>query len=125
MKDLLKRAVADRVPASVIDRPKQGFAVPLDAWFRGPLGGVLREILLSEVTASRGIVDTSAVERIIGLHDRGRDYALQLFTLVSLELWCRTFLDRAVAEAPRPARASRHEDTGDDDIVAAMQPGVA
>jgi len=117
-KDLLKRAVADRVPKRVVSRPKQGFAVPLDAWFRGPLSGLLRETLLSEATASRGILDTEKVERLIDLHARGRDLSLQLFTLLSLELWCRTFLDRAVAEAPRAARASRTPQ-------AAVQPGVA
>ena len=124
MKHVFKRAVSDRVPAELLDRPKQGFAVPLADWFRGPLRGLLRDVLLSEATASRGVLDTARVERLIELHERGRDMSLELWTLFSLELWSRVFLDRAIADAPRAARPSRRPDRGDG-FIAGIQPGVA
>ena len=123
-KDLFKCAVSDRVPPGLLDRPKQGFAVPLAEWFRGPLRGLLRDVLLSDATASRGILDVSRLERLIELNDRGRDMSLQLWTLFSLEMWSRTFLDRAIADAPRPARPSRRPDRGGG-LFAVLQPGVA
>ena len=124
MKHLFKRAVADRVPAALLDRPKQGFAVPLASWFRGPLRGLLRDVLLSDATASRGLLDVACLERLIDLHDRGRDLSFQLWTLFSLEMWCRTFLDRSIAEAPRAPRPSRRPDP-DEGLLSALQPGVA
>jgi len=99
-KDIFKRAMRGILPDEVIDRPKQGFAVPLGRWFRGRLGGFLREHLLSERCRQRGIFNTAYIERLIALHEGGRPLDLQLWTLVSFELWCRTFLDRVSTRTP-------------------------
>jgi asparagine synthase (glutamine-hydrolysing) len=108
-KHLFKRALRGRVPDVILGRPKQGFAVPLGRWFRGRLGAIVRELLLSERARRRGIFDPAYLERLVDLHARGRELDLQLWTLVSFELWCRTYLDAAPAarepQAPRPPRA--------------------
>lgn len=101
-KSIFKRAMRGILPDEIIDRPKHGFAVPLGAWFRGRLSGFARELLLSETSRRRGIFDTGYLERLLAMHERGRDLSLQLWTLISFELWCRTFLD-----APGRQRTSR------------------
>jgi len=105
-KYLLKQAMRGLLPDSIIDRPKHGFAVPLARWFRGELAGFARDLLTSEKCRNRGLFNTAYVERLIGLHEGGRDIDLQLWTLLSLELWCRRILDapiRRVDPLPRAA----------------------
>ena len=92
-KCIFKRAMRGILPDSIIDRPKHGFAVPLGTWFRGRLAGFARELLLSETCMRRGLFDGAYIEQLLGMHQRGRDLNLQIWTLISFELWCRTFLD--------------------------------
>jgi asparagine synthase (glutamine-hydrolysing) len=94
-KYLFKQAMRGLLPDAIIDRPKKGFAVPLASWFRGQLSGFTRDLLLSDTCRARGIFNRAYLEKLITLHDRGRDLDLQLWTLISFELWCRRFLDRS------------------------------
>jgi asparagine synthase (glutamine-hydrolysing) len=88
-KIVLKEAVRDLLPASIVHRPKHGFGVPLGAWFRGELRPLVQDTLLSSPRlarylrgeAVRGIFD----EHLAGRADRGH----QLWTLLTLELWLR------------------------------------
>jgi asparagine synthase (glutamine-hydrolysing) len=105
-KYVLKQALRGVLPDAIIDRPKQGFGVPLGHWFRGRLSGYLRDVLLCGPALGRGIFEQREVLRLIERHERGQDLGLQLWTLISFELWCRTFLDRSGAHAgPRLAAA--------------------
>ncbi len=106
-KYLFKRAMEGILPAETVHRAKRGFAVPLARWFRGRLAGAVRDLLLSRRARERGLLAPAAVERLLTLHARGRDLDLQLWTLMSLELWCRLFLDGDGRAAPRPAIAER------------------
>jgi asparagine synthase (glutamine-hydrolysing) len=92
-KSIFKHAMRGILPDEIIDRPKQGFAVPLGAWFRGRLGNFARELLLPSGGARQEIFDRDYVAQLLDMHDRGRDLNLQLWTLMSFELWCRRFLD--------------------------------
>jgi asparagine synthase (glutamine-hydrolysing) len=92
-KYLLKRAMRGILPDGIIDRPKQGFAVPLAHWFRGELSGFARDLLLSATCRQRGFFKASYIERLLKQHEQGRDLSLQLWTILSFELWCRRFLD--------------------------------
>jgi asparagine synthase (glutamine-hydrolysing) len=103
-KHLFKRALARRLPASILQRPKRGFAVPLDRWFRGSLGSFLRDLLMSPESRQRGLIDVDYVSRLIERHERGRELGLHLWTLVSFELWCRRFLDQRPSPPPSPVR---------------------
>jgi asparagine synthase (glutamine-hydrolysing) len=93
-KHVFKKAMRGILPDETIDRPKQGFAIPLGRWFRGRLGPFVRDLLLSERSRARGILDPAAVERRIARADGG--LGLDLWTLISFELWCRTFFDAPV-----------------------------
>jgi len=92
-KHILKRAMRGVLPDPIIDRPKQGFAVPLGRWFRGRLDGFVRDLLLSQESRGRGIFSAPYIEGLIERHGAGRPNDLKLWTLISFELWCRTFLD--------------------------------
>jgi asparagine synthase (glutamine-hydrolysing) len=94
-KYLFKQAVRGLLPDDIIDRPKQGFAVPLAHWFRGDLAAFARDLLLDHTCRQRGIFNLRYVERLLALHNGGRNLDLQLWTMLSFELWCRRFLDRS------------------------------
>ena len=105
-KYLFKQAMRGLLPDDIIDRPKHGFAVPLASWFRGELAGFARELLCSDRSRQRGLFKIDYIERLIQLHEGGRNIDLQLWTLVSLELWCRRVLDVPLSSLRTP-RASR------------------
>jgi asparagine synthase (glutamine-hydrolysing) len=93
-KYILKRAMKGILPDRIIDRPKRGFAVPLGYWFRGKLGAYVRDLLLGPETRRRGLFNSGYIENMVARHERGEDLDLQLWTLISFELWSRAFLDR-------------------------------
>jgi asparagine synthase (glutamine-hydrolysing) len=99
-KYLFKRAMTGVLPDDVLTRRKHGFAVPLGRWLRRDLSAYVRDILLSDTCRQRGVFDTAHVGRLIELNRRGRDLDLQLWTLLSFELWCRRFLDTRALGAP-------------------------
>ena len=93
-KVVLKSAFADLIPPPLRDRPKMGFAVPLDRWFRGPLKDKLRETLLDPVAEARGLFRPDAVARLIEEHaEARRDHSARLWSLMTLELWFRRHID--------------------------------
>ncbi|HXH81754.1 MAG TPA: asparagine synthase (glutamine-hydrolyzing), partial [Candidatus Tectomicrobia bacterium] len=100
-KYLVKRYVEDRVPASAIHRPKQGFEIPLATWLRGELRAMATDLVLSPRALGRGYVLPAYVRRLWEEHQAGRrDHASRLWALMVLELWHRAFVDQAP-----PARA--------------------
>jgi asparagine synthase (glutamine-hydrolysing) len=93
-KYLLKRAAAGFLPASIIDRPKMGFGVPVDHWFRHELKDLARDTLLGAPARDRGYFRLAAVRRMLDEHVAGtRHWHYQLWNLLVLELWHRAFID--------------------------------
>jgi asparagine synthase (glutamine-hydrolysing) len=97
-KYLFKQAMRGILPDAIIDRPKQGFAVPLAQWFRGPLREFARDVLLSDSCRQRGLLNTGYIEQLLRLHQGGRNLDLQLWTTLTFELWCRRFLDQGTEQ---------------------------
>ena len=106
-KHIFKQALKGILPESIIDRPKQGFAVPLGRWFRGELNGFVHDLLLSPTSRARNIFNPVYIEKLLMLQGRGRPLDLQLWTLISFELWCQTFLDRPAALRKRQFASGR------------------
>jgi len=101
----LKRAVAGLLPAQVLQRGKMGFGVPLHRWFRGASEDGIREILLDDVTRRHNVLDTRSVARILDEHRSGRrDLSVQIWSLVCLELWWRTWA-KAAPSRREPGRS--------------------
>jgi len=87
-KYILLKALGDRLPPELLDRPKMGFGVPLASWFRGPLREMLRSHLTSSRFIDRGIVSPSFVNSLLDEHQSGRrDNHATLWSLLMLELW--------------------------------------
>ena len=93
-KRVFKRAVRSLVPPEVLRKPKHGFAVPTDPWFRGPLRDFSFEVLLDARARRRGYYDAAVVERLWQEHKSGRHVRdSQLWLLLNFELWHQIFLD--------------------------------
>jgi asparagine synthase (glutamine-hydrolysing) len=118
-KRILKRACADMLPPEIAHRPKMGFGVPIDRWFRGELRNELREVLLDPRTLARGFFRRGETERLIAEHAEGRmDHAYRLWSLLMLELWFRHHMDQAPPSSDRTDSRSHSPTT----IAATPQP---
>ena len=98
---ILRRALADLLPAPILERGKQGFGLPLAAWLRGDLSGLVRDIFHDPRTRERGWLDPGGLDRLIASHGRGRrDLSGEIWLALVLELW---FRGQAEATARPPA----------------------
>jgi len=94
-KYILKRALEKLLPREVIWRKKAGFGAPVRSWLRGPLRPLVDDLLSEESVTRRGLFRSAEVARIVAANLSGReDYNLQVFQLLTFELWLRAFIDR-------------------------------
>jgi asparagine synthase (glutamine-hydrolysing) len=93
---ILKQAMRNRLPDSILTRKKTGFPTPLAAMFRQDLSGYLRDLLLSSRCTNRGYFKHEAVERLIEEHfETRKDHHKLLWQLIVIEEWHRQFIDRS------------------------------
>ncbi len=93
-KYIFKQAVKALLPAAVLDRPKMGFSVPLDRWFREDLRDMAYDVLLSRRSRERGLFREDVVRSLLDDHVSGRaSSSFQIWTLLFLELWFQRFID--------------------------------
>ncbi len=91
-KYIFRKAMEGIVPERIVKRKdKMGFPVPLSEWFSGPLKDFVQDLLLSSKAKSRGIYNKSAIEKLIAGE---RKFGRQLWGLLCLEIWFRTFIDK-------------------------------
>ncbi len=104
-KALLKKVAARRLPRDVVYRPKHGFSIPHDAWFRGAWAEPARGIIFSERARARGFFDFDYLDRLWQAHVGGAArHGTRFWLLLWLELWFQTFVDRTLGpEAAMPA----------------------
>lgn len=112
-KHVLKRAFADLVPWSILDRKKKGFSMPVKRWFRTTLRDYARDMLLSRQAAERGLFRVDRVADLIDRHQAGQDHGDRLWNLLALEVWFREmvdgrqgFIDRVAQSASEAVLAS-------------------
>jgi asparagine synthase (glutamine-hydrolysing) len=95
-KYLLRKAMEQRVPAEVFKQKKAGFGAPLDYWLAHDLREMLDDLLSETSLESRGLFRPQGVRRWIREQQSGRrDWSMQLWQLLTLEVWMRTFIDTA------------------------------
>jgi asparagine synthase (glutamine-hydrolysing) len=103
-KYLLKKALEPMLPNDVLYRPKMGFAVPLERWFRGPLKQRVRDAVLGDRLAATGWFNRGYLRHLVDAHQSGaRDYSSPLWTLLMFEAFLRNVVDGAsTASAAQP-----------------------
>lgn len=93
-KRILIETFADLLPPSIQTRPKMGFGVPLDHWFRTSLRGLLADTLLSQRSLQRGYFNPDSVQRLVDEHISSKwDHSARLWLLLVFELWHQRFID--------------------------------
>jgi asparagine synthase (glutamine-hydrolysing) len=104
-KQILKQAVEDLLPSSIIHRQKMGFPTPWAYWLAGTQLHDLEEMLLEPRTLERGLVERDAVRKLFAEHRAGRrDNGDRIWRLLNLETWLRIFID---GELPTERTISR------------------
>jgi asparagine synthase (glutamine-hydrolysing) len=92
---ILKKAVAEDVPAAILRRKKTGFGAPVRQWImHGQLRAMAEDVLASRSFETRGLFDVGAARRVLADTIAGRrDGAYLVLALVMVEFWLRRFTD--------------------------------
>ncbi|HEV7138919.1 MAG TPA: asparagine synthase (glutamine-hydrolyzing) [Steroidobacteraceae bacterium] len=91
-KRILREAMRRVLPPKILERPKIGFRVPVNEWFRGSMRGYLTDHLLGPASRTRDYYHPEALRRYLDEHGAGRqNHEKLLWCLLSLEIWHREF----------------------------------
>ena len=90
-KYIFKKSLETYLPDDILYRPKMGFAVPLDAWFKGPLKEKVREALLGQSIKQCGLFNQTFIAHMLNQHQSGlKDYSTPIWSLLMFEAFLRT-----------------------------------
>lgn len=99
LKHLLKEALSDMLPTTILDRAKRGFGAPLGAWLKQELAGLLTLFVNQQRVEQRGLLSWPLIAHTLQLHQSGQeDHTDHLLALLNLEIWCQLYLDGQTAE---------------------------
>jgi asparagine synthase (glutamine-hydrolysing) len=91
---ILRRALRDVLPRSILERPKAGFGPPVHRWLRGGLRDLAFDTLTDSRALGRGYFRPQAVRELLEEHTSGRrNHGHQLWNLLVFELWQRAVVD--------------------------------
>jgi asparagine synthase (glutamine-hydrolysing) len=105
-KRIFKKAFAGAIPEPILKRRKAGFPVPLQKWLEHDLRDYAHDILLSARAANRGYFRKSEMEKLLDAGGDGAAPAKEIFSLLTLELWHREFMDRQDSPPKEDAQLS-------------------
>ena len=89
---VVKEVARRHLPASIVDRRKVGFRVPLDSWFRGELRNMAGDMLLGHNSFVASRMNRDVIERMLKDHQsERRDEEIRIWTLLCLEVWHEVF----------------------------------
>jgi len=92
-KYILKKTLSKQIPKEIRNRKKAGFPVPYESWLRKDLKDMVWSVLTDRRTVERGYFSKDAVEALLKADSNGSNYSKEIFSLLSFELWQRTFLE--------------------------------
>ncbi len=93
-KFLAKEALRGRVPREIVRRRKAGFPIPYETWLQKDLHSWFRDLLLDPHTIGRGYFQRNAVEKLLTANQQSGAYSKEIFSLATLELWHRVFVEQ-------------------------------
>jgi len=89
---LLRQVLHKYVPKELVERPKMGFGVPVDAWLRGPLKGWAADLLDPAAMSQAGLLDPGPIQEKWAEHQSGRrNWQHFLWNVLMFEAWRRTW----------------------------------
>lgn len=92
-KYIFKKSLERYLPNDILYRPKMGFSVPLDSWFKGPLKDQVQNALLGEPMRQCGLFDQAFLQKVVSQHQSGlRDYSSPIWSLLMFERFLRKSL---------------------------------
>jgi asparagine synthase (glutamine-hydrolysing) len=95
---ILKQAMKDVLPASILTRRKEGFSIPMKNWLRRELQPLMRDLLSPGRVARRGLFDPAVVTGMVDAHTAGKEnHAHTLFPLMVFERWADEHLPQQSA----------------------------
>lgn len=96
LKYILRRVAARYVPQQILERPKEGFVLPKNAWLRQGMSGLLREVLAPERLALHGYFEREQVNSLIANFRAGDDaLTFKIWTLLVFQLWYEDHLSQS------------------------------
>jgi asparagine synthase (glutamine-hydrolysing) len=90
-KYILKKALEKIVPKENLYRPKVGFGIPLEAWFKGELNPFSAKVLLGKNSFIKEFIDVEKIAPMIKSRDAAIDFGPKVWTLMMLELWLKSY----------------------------------
>ena len=95
-KHLLKKTMADLLPAAIKGREKQGFSIPIKNWIRGPLRAMMTDLLAGDRLRREGFFNDTFVSRLMAEHLRGAEnHSHKLWALMVFESWYQTYMENS------------------------------
>jgi len=103
-KYVLRRLMQNKLPASVLQRPKIGFDIPIHEWFRGILRPLLLETLSEEAVTASGLFRWPYVRRLLDDHlERRANLGYHLWGLLVLFIWMNRWNIKTAVEETEAA----------------------
>ncbi len=85
---ILRRIMQSRLPADVLNKPKEGFSIPIKHWLRGPLKPLMMDLLSPTAIERQKLFNPKTVARWINDHMAGKvNHSHRLWALMVFELW--------------------------------------
>jgi len=92
-KYILKEAMKDLLPRSILHRPKKGFGIPIAEWLKGRLNPLVHDLLAPDQLKEQGLFEPHYVQKLIEEHEKGfASNHKQIWTLLVFQLWYDNFL---------------------------------
>lgn len=91
-KHILKQAVKGLIPDEVIDRPKEGFVLPMDTWLLNQLRPLVEELLAPERLARHGLLQTQPIKKILHEHySKSSNHGPRIWNLMMFQHWWEAY----------------------------------
>jgi asparagine synthase (glutamine-hydrolysing) len=90
-KYIFKKSLENYLPNDILYRPKMGFSIPLNVWFKNELKNKVRETLLGETMLQSGLFNQSFLFKMVTQNENGlRDYSTAIWALLMFDAFLKT-----------------------------------
>ena len=106
-KRVLRELVGKKLPAEILNRPKEGLDIPAHEWLRGPLRELVLETLGAESVRQAGLFSPAAIQQIVDRHmARQANLGYHIWGLLTLHLWTKRWNIETAETVERTADAA-------------------